>query len=245
MDLDSIQPDIRWSIQSETPPLPKVLPSLQAVKASLVYKYKTLKRFPSIIEGAAKFSRAAFSADLLLQPTYEVPTGKLNVLVQLSKGTSFVLARFTNTESVLDAIQGSFLFNLRKLKSSVRVTPAFDQVTKDMTCVVEADTGRTKALLNLEYNNPTLAVVHQLDDRNVLSPEIGLYDARITYQWDHQLPNGGSLQTRVDPLSDIKVTWTDQSTAGGCWTTDVRLPLEGTTVQALAADIRVKRKFQF
>jgi hypothetical protein len=56
---------------------------------------------------------------------------------------------------------------------------------------------------------------------------------------------GSSVLTKVDPTSGIEVTWTDQSMSGGSWVTDFRLPLEATTIQALAADVRVRRQFNF
>jgi hypothetical protein len=45
--------------------------------------------------------------------------------------------------------------------------------------------------------------------------------------------------------SAIYVTWTDTSASGGSWVTDLKLPLEATTLKALAADIRVRRQFSF
>jgi hypothetical protein len=78
---------------------------------------------------------------------------------------------------------------------------------------------------------------------NTIAPEISLYTARITYQWNVQLESG-SIHTKVDPTSEIHVTWTDLSRSGK-WVTDFRLPLTGTTASALAADIRVRRQFQF
>jgi hypothetical protein len=79
--------------------------------------------------------------------------------------------------------------------------------------------------------------------RNTIAPEISLYDARILYQWNIAL-DSGSIRTKVDPTSDVCVTWTDRS-MNGKWVTDVRLPLTGTTLSALAADVKVRRQFNF
>lgn len=79
---------------------------------------------------------------------------------------------------------------------------------------------------------------------NTIAPEISLYTARITYQWNVQLESG-SIHTKIDPNTAIAVTWTDKSLGGGKWVTDFRLPLTGTTASALAADIKVRRQFQF
>jgi hypothetical protein len=79
--------------------------------------------------------------------------------------------------------------------------------------------------------------------RNTIAPEISLYNARILYQWNIAL-DSGSIRTKVDPTSAIQVTWTDKSTTGK-WITDVRIPLVGTTLSSLSADVRVRRQFCF
>jgi hypothetical protein len=78
---------------------------------------------------------------------------------------------------------------------------------------------------------------------NTIAPEISLYNARILYQWNIAL-DSGSIRTKVDPTSAIHVTWTDKSLTGK-WVTDVRVPLAGTTVSALSADVKVRRQFSF
>ena len=78
---------------------------------------------------------------------------------------------------------------------------------------------------------------------HVIAPEISLYNAKIIYQWNIALQSG-SIRTKVDPTSAIHVTWTDKSMTGK-WVTDFRLPLAGTTLSALAADVRVRRQFAF
>jgi hypothetical protein len=78
---------------------------------------------------------------------------------------------------------------------------------------------------------------------NVIAPEISLYNAKIVYNWNIAL-DSGSIRTKVDPTSAVHVTWTDKSLTGK-WVTDFHLPLAGTTVSALAADVRVRRQFSF
>jgi hypothetical protein len=176
----------------------------------------------------------------------------------------------------LEAIRGSFAVNLPYASvSQVRFTPSLEVrdpsshrggrsprgvgggdglgvgSAGDWACQIEAVTGgygRTRAILNLEWEAPTLSVVHQLDGRNTIAPTINLYNARIVYQWNCLLGRSGlsSVRTRVDPTSAIDVTWTDQSEGGGgSWVTDIRLPLEATTLQKLAADVRIRRQFRF
>jgi hypothetical protein len=78
---------------------------------------------------------------------------------------------------------------------------------------------------------------------HTIAPEISLYNAKILYRWDIAL-DSGSIRTKVDPTSAIHVTWTDKSMTGK-WVTDFRLPLEGASVSTLAADLRVRRQFNF
>lgn len=254
LDLSSIRPSVEWSIQSQEPPLPNWVPTLNGVKAAVGYDYHPYAQspptllLPSWIEGTVKFSRNAFEA--ILQPSHDFRTKRTSVVAQVSRGTSNLLARFgTRQKHLLEAATASLHMHLPYTSvSAVRVTPSVDIVARNLSCRVEAVSGgaaRTKAVLNLEYNNPTLTVLHSLDARHTIAPEISLYNAKITYAWNVALAGGGSVQTKVDPISDIRISWNDPSAAGGSWTTDVRLPLEGTTMQALAADIRVRRQFRF
>ena len=129
----------------------------------------------------------------------------------------------------------------------------------------ESGTGRTSAILNLKsFGDSTLTVVHALDSKNIIAPEISLSSAKILYHWDVSLDNGGSIRTRVDPTSAIQVVWTDvkgfsnrdddQNWNAGKWITEFKLPLDGRMGNAnvgtynagiFAADIRVRRQFQF
>ena len=124
-----------------------------------------------------------------------------------------------------------------------------DVLKRDVSCQIEAVTGgkgRTVALLNLEYEKPTLAVQYQPDSRNWIRPVVDLYTGRMEYQWILALPGGGSLHTNVDPSTAITLVWTDHSRAGGTWVTDVRIPIPegGTTrLRHLTADVRVRRQF--
>lgn len=248
IDLSSLRPNMVWGIQSMQRPLPNWIPSLSSVGATIGYQYTDLKTLPSWIEGTARFSKK--QGELQLDPSFEVRTGRANLLIKASRGASYALARLgSNQKNLLEAVRASFLFNLPYASvSSVRLTPSIDVAKRDAACIVEAVTGgsaRTKAVLNLQYHNPTLAVVHALDDRNTIAPEISLYNAKIIYQWTVALENGSSLRTKVDPTSSIHITWTDMSANGGSWVTDCKLPLEGTGVNALAADVRVRRQFRF
>ena len=257
-DISSLRPQALWSIQTLPSPLPNWLPALKQFKADFGYEYHRKKYAPTWLEMTAKFSTQV--GDMYLQPCLDFCQEHASELrLQFVRGTSYVRAHLwgepstSPTHTILKQMTGSFFFNLPySAVRTLRLTPLLDlrKSYPDFSCVVEATTGglgRTKAILNLEYTNPTLAVVHQLDERNTVSPEISIYNARITYQWDYKLSTDGQsfVRTKVDPLEAIYVTWTDESAQGGSWVTDIRLPLEGLTVQALAADVRIKRQFQF
>ncbi|KAL7565525.1 hypothetical protein ACA910_003806 [Epithemia clementina (nom. ined.)] len=158
----------------------------------------------------------------------------------------------------LKDLLGSFYFDLPyKSLQSIRLNPQLDFSSSypDFTCQIEATIGGgggggggltgavlrrqqqqrgrwmsppTKAILNLEYNNPTLSVVHPINEWNTVSPEISIYSAKITYQWDVKLNSNGSstLCTKIDPMDAITLTWTDPcQLGGGSWVADLRLPL--------------------
>lgn len=230
-DLSSVRPKATWSVRTSPSPFPRLLPALKQLRADIGYEYHRLRQAPSSVEATARFSTRY--GDLIVQPSYDVPTARNTLLVQASRGASYVLAKLgggsgSTSKRLISAIKGSFLLNLPYASvSAVRLTPSWDCLKRDLACTVEAVTGgpsRTKAVLNLDYYNPTLTVVHALDERNTIAPEINLYNAKIVYQWDLLLGgSGSSLRTKVDPVTAIHVTWTDVSASGGTWVTDVRL----------------------
>lgn len=252
-DVSSVRPKATWSVKTNTNPFPRLLPTLKQLRADIGYEYHRFRNGPSFLEATARFSTR--QGDVIVQPSYDVPTQRNTLLIQASRGASYVSAKMGGgggnlARSFVSALKGSFLINLPYAAvSAVRLTPSWDCHKHDLACTVEAVTGgpsRTKAVLNLDYYNPTLTVVHALDERNTIAPEINLYNAKIVYQWDVLLGDtGSSLRTKVDPVTAIHVTWTDVSASGGSWVTDVRLPLEGSTVAALAADVRIRRQFRF
>lgn len=82
----------------------------------------------------------------------------------------FVLGK----ERWLEVLRGCYQLDLPYASvGAVRVTPTWDLRKGEASCVFEGVTGsqRTKAVLNLEYQNPTLSVVHALDERYVDQPD--------------------------------------------------------------------------
>mmetsp|Transcript_19435 Transcript_19435/g.27472 ORF Transcript_19435/g.27472 Transcript_19435/m.27472 type:complete len:316 (-) Transcript_19435:152-1099(-) len=245
IDISSLRPNLLWSAQSTAPPLPNWFPALKTWRATMGYRYDDLRKAPSFLEADLAFSNDL--GELHLQPTYEVRQRKASVVCQVSRGASYALARFTSRgKKVLEFLRCSYKTDLPfSSLGAVRVTPSFDFTQNVPNLLVEGLTGsgRTKAVLNLQITDPTLTVVHALDERNTIAPEISLHTAKILYQWNIAL-DSGSIKTKVDPTSAIHVTWTDRS-MNGKWVTDFRLPLSGTTLSALAADVRVRRQFAF
>lgn len=253
IDWASLRPNILWEVSSLQPPLPYWVPVLKQLRGRIGYQYTDLKRLPSWLEGTAKF--ASNLGECIVQPSYELRSKRTTILLEASRGTTWILAKLGLAKDqvlpTLETVRSSFVVHLPSpTVSSVRITPSVDVVGKDLACQIEAVTGgfgRTRAILNLEYQNPTLSVIHALSNRHTIAPTINLYNAKIVYQWNVLLGRTGSssVRTKVDPTSAVEVTWTDQSEGPGSWVTDIRLPLEGTSLQALAADIRVRRQFRF
>jgi len=183
LDLGSLRPNVLWSVSSNDPPLPNWLPSLKSCRATVGYRYDDIKAAPSFVEGDASFANDA--GELQLQPTYEVGSKKTSVVVQATKGNSYVVARFaTKGRRILEFLRGSYAASLPFASiSGVRVTPSFDFVRSNPTLTVEGVTGsaRTKAILNLQYQEPTLTVVHALDERYALDASM----RTLVNAWTH------------------------------------------------------------
>jgi len=250
-NIGNFRPNIIWSLQSKGKPLPNWISNLHSLRTTIGYQYsesQKYKHMPTFIEADLKFSTEQTGIDLQIQPTYDIESKRSIITVQASRGPAVTLmAKFsTKKDRWLQTVKGCYQATLPYASvSAIRVTPSVDLNRGHASCLLEAVTGSqcTKAVLNLEYDNPTLTVIHSLNERNTIAPEISLYDARIIYQWNIAL-DSGSIRTRVDPTSDVSVTWTDRS-MNGKWVTDVRLPLSGTTLSALAADVKVRRQFNF
>ena len=107
--------------------------------------------------------------DVQVQPSYDFRINRSVVLVQVSQGASYLMTRFVSKgQRWLEVIKGCYQRDLPYASvGGVRISPAYDFRTQQPSCLLEGATGslRTKAVLNLNYNNPTLTVVHALDDR--------------------------------------------------------------------------------
>jgi hypothetical protein len=168
LDLNNIRPNLHWSFQSTSKPLPKWLPSLQSLQGTVGYHYDQMKRAPTFLEGGVKFRKGDVELDIL--PTYQVKSQRTTLMLQVSKGPNlFGMAKFR--DAALELIRACYQIDLPYASvGAIRVTPTWNVMRGEPSCVLEGTTGsqRTKAVVNLEYQNPTLTVVHALDDRYVL-----------------------------------------------------------------------------
>ena len=251
IDLSSLRPTALWEVASLAPPLPYWIPALKQLRARVgcsCDEYSTRRSSgsgsggmgifglarPSWVEGTAKFATSL--GELIVQPTHEFNSGlpdgdnsRTTILVEASRGLDWILMRFGMTSKQvipsLDTVRGSFVANLPLVSvSTIRVTPSLDVPTRDFACQVEAVTGgfgRTRAVLNLERDEPTLSIIHALTQRHTIAPTLNLRypTTKLSYQWNVLLGRSGtsSIRTKVDPNSAIDVTWTDQSETGGTW----------------------------
>lgn len=169
-NLANFRPNLMWSLQSQGKPLPNWLPNWQSLRTTVGYQYESLKRMPSFIEADAKFSSDKLGIDLDVQPSYEFGSERSVLLVQASRGkAAYLMAKFsTKKERWLQLLRGCYQAELPYASvGAVRVTPTWDLARGQASCLLEGTTGsqRTKAVLNLEYDNPTLTVIHSLDER--------------------------------------------------------------------------------
>ncbi|KAL3940769.1 MAG: hypothetical protein SGBAC_004751 [Bacillariaceae sp.] len=252
-NLLNLKPNLSWTLSSKGKPLPNWAPAWESLTVSALYDHAQSKSkrssipLPTQLDAMASIQVPQIDANLQIQPIWNVSRNTKTWLVQIQKGSCQLLARVANQG--LSMVKGCWQCDRFPIQQSViggmRITPQFDLLRSQPSCLLEATTSsqRTKTVLHLEHQNPTLKIVHALDDRHVIAPEISLYNAKITYQWDLRL-DSGSLRTFVDPTKAIQMTWTDL-TPTGRWVTDVKLPLVGTTWKQLAADVRVRRQFRF
>jgi len=252
LGISSLSPSLAWSVRSTSPPLPNYFPQLKSTNLSVGYRYDDLKRAPSFYDGSFNLRSEKLGINMDVAPSYEAKTGKSAALIRVGSNRSnwFGFAKFgsvasTNKKLGLEFIRGFYKFNLPFSLVALSITPTFDFRRSLPSCNIKGTTasGRSAGVLDLNRDDPKIYVQHALDERNTIAPEISLRDARIMYNWNIAL-NSGSIRTRVDPLSAVQVTWTDQ-TPTGKWVTDYRLPLTNGRSGPLAGDLRVRRQFVF
>lgn len=171
-NLGNFRPSLIWSLHSQGKPLPNWLPNWQSLRTTVGYQYESLKRMPSFVEADLKFSSNTLGVDLEVQPSYDFGLETSLLSVQASRGAgAYLMAKFaTKKERWLQLVRGCYQVELPYASvGAFRVTPTWDLAHGQASCRLEGTTGsqRTKAVLNLEYDNPTLTVIHSLDERYV------------------------------------------------------------------------------
>eukprot|EP00559_Dactyliosolen_fragilissimus_P003977 CAMPEP_0184857728 /NCGR_PEP_ID=MMETSP0580-20130426/2877_1 /TAXON_ID=1118495 /ORGANISM="Dactyliosolen fragilissimus" /LENGTH=251 /DNA_ID=CAMNT_0027353489 /DNA_START=429 /DNA_END=1184 /DNA_ORIENTATION=+ len=249
-----------WSLSSISTPLPNWIPSLQSVGATVGYKYDDIKDRPSFFEGILHFRprlgrkdnskdiyNAKNSLSIDIGPAYEVRDRRLSCITKIGSDKWNIFARFSGEgKQILQYIRASYRTNLPfQSVGAFSITPSYNFFKSEPACSItgKSGTGRTATILDLNMDDPTLSIMHALDERNTIAPEISLNSGKITYNWNVDLKSG-TLQTRVDPITAIQVTWIDKC-MNGKWVTDFRLPLASGNTGSLGIDIRVRRQFTF
>ena len=275
--IPGLQPSITWSISSEedNDPFPNMLPSLKSISLSTQYKYHEYKKFLYKAEGLLRFVTSSkkrgdiyelnddnddVSSEIIVKPSYSFKSKKACLNIKCGNEGVFGIMKLSACKGkrLIEYIKGSYKTSLPFINSVSQLTfqPSFDFIKGMPSCVIsgiasgfrQSEDGKTTAIIDLNFDNPTLTFMHNLDERNTISPTISLNTAKIIYDWKLDLDHGSSIVTRVDPSSAIHVCWTD-STMNGHWITDFHLPLAANDVVGvkgpLVADIRVRRQFVF
>jgi hypothetical protein len=258
--LSNLSPSILYAIQSANP-LPKYFPALKSLSLTSSYNYHDIKNKPNIIEGDMRLYSKRLGLDFDIGTSHNVKREATALTLRVGAmedplrdgttrgGGNFGIGRFifSRGKNYLQSVKAQYNLNLPFQGigvDSLSIIPSYNFETSLHACTMVgySGSGRTAAILNLNWDNPTLSVKRALDARNTIQPEISLWDAKILYNWNVAL-DSGSIMTRVDPTEAVQITWVDE-TRSGKWVTDFRLPLVsgGGT---LASHIRVRRQFAF
>lgn len=223
--VDGLRPSFYCSVRSNGPPVPSI-PNLKRISLAMEGQKKNVQVDAA---GCLQFGRC----ELQIQAAYkrQQPT---HLVLKLLHGRTFGLVNFSRKR--LEYVAGQYQTTVGRVGLSIE--PGFHVNTRDWYCRLEALTGRTKAILDLQYMQPSLAIQYKPNESNLLRPEIDLYSGKMKYQWITRLRRG-TLRTTVDPSEALEWTWTDGSSSG-CWVTDIRFPLNKAP-----ASLRVRRLFRF
>jgi len=141
----------------------------------IVPKLRRYLTEPTLMEGMATF-RTPQGIQIDIVPTIQQQSSsssssssvsrKSSLLIQLAKGSGSILAEIQKTS--ISFLKGCYQFDLDLPQiNKIRLTPSYNCIQREPAILLEATTGsqRTKTVLNLQSQNPTLTVVHALDDR--------------------------------------------------------------------------------
>lgn len=172
LDVGAMRPNALWSVQSKEPPLPNWFPGLKSLRTSIRYDHTDSPTRPSQVEAYARFSKDGIG-ELQVQPSFHTRSKATTCILQaITRGERLSLLTKVNfRRKIVEFIKGSAMVDLPfpNSISALKITPSFDFLRKSPSCTMEGVTGsgRTKAVLDLNWKDPTLTVVHALDARYV------------------------------------------------------------------------------
>ena len=85
--LSNLDPYATWSVNSNGPPFPVRIPSLQSISASIAYQYNQLKSLPSTLSANINLGGQAFFKDrvkLQILPNVQVKSGIADMAIQVA-----------------------------------------------------------------------------------------------------------------------------------------------------------------
>lgn len=217
-------------------------------------------------------------SEIILKPSYSFKSKKACLNIKCgNEGSVFGMIKLSacgnKGKRLIEYIKGSYRTSLPFINSISHLTfqPSFDFIKGMPSCIISGvtntgsligmgpNTGKTTAIIDLNFDEPTLSFIHHLDEWNIISPIISLNTAKIVYNWKLLLKNDSTIVTRLDPSNSMHVCWTDCA-PNGHWITDFTLPLSSNPTATgihidhlvtaskkgpLVADIRVRRQFIF
>ncbi len=187
----TLSPACLWSVETVDAPFPNSLPSLRKAGLTAGYRYEELKRMPCFLEGDVRLELMSRNNDdnlegrtdgllqVHLRPVYFVAQNVLNCVMRVmgqNHGSSrYVMAKFhvtggTQKKKRLEFVRASYDIPLPFASvGSVSMTPAHDFLKGESSCTIvgKSGSGRTAAVVDLNWDNPTLCVIHALDERCV------------------------------------------------------------------------------
>ena len=187
----TLSPACLWSVETVDAPFPNSLPSLRKAGLTAGYRYEELKRLPCFLEGDVRLellsrknndnleTRTDGLLKVHLRPVYFVAQNVMNCVMRVmgqNHGDSrYVMAKFhltggTQKKNRCEFIRASYDIPLPFASvGSVSMTPAHDFLRGESSCTIvgKSGSGRTAAVVDLNWGNPTLSVIHALNERYV------------------------------------------------------------------------------
>jgi len=187
------------------------------------YKLAQMKKVPESL--FAKRSLDIADGTATVDADYELGGKTLNIAAKwVSDKLGLSMHAEGNTKDKLTEIGASTKQEINGKK--ITLTGDYDLVNKKLDTTASLNLQDTTAEIN--YNNVdkdvVLAVSHDYDNRNTISPSISLTSGHVTYGWTRKW-DGGSLETTYHPGDKAVLEWQDKG-ASGTWKTKASIPVE-------------------